>query len=173
MTKILLVDDSKFLRMAIERALARAGYVVLTASDGPKAIELVKSGKPDMLLPGMTGPDVLKALKKDSATAGIPVVAFTGLSQKNAVRLQKDGACAFLEKSALELDKGCDTLLSALAEILQKLQLEVPAGVGHHGIPGSYGPLPNVSRRGVPGFGKRTTLIRSSIFDAPPSESSG
>lgn len=135
MTKILLVDDSKFLRMATERALARAGYVVITASDGPKAIELAKNERPevillDMLLPGMTGPDVLKALKKDIGTAGIPVVAFTGLSQKNAMRLQKDGACAFLEKSALELDKGCDTLLSALAGILRKLNLEVPAGVG-------------------------------------------
>jgi CheY-like chemotaxis protein len=135
MTKILLVDDSKFLRMATERALARAGYVVITASDGPRAIELAKSDKPDvilldMLLPGMTGPDVLKALKKDAGTAGIPVVAFTGLSQKNAMRLQKDGACAFLEKSALELDKGCDALLTALAEILRKLKLGVPAEVG-------------------------------------------
>ena len=135
MTKILLVDDSKFLRMATERALARAGYLVNTANDGPTAIELAKNEKPDvilldMLLPGMTGPDVLKALKKDAGTAGIPVVAFTGLSQKNAVRLQKDGACAFLEKSALELDKGCDTLLSALAGILRRLKLEVPAGVG-------------------------------------------
>jgi twitching motility two-component system response regulator PilH len=135
MTKILLVDDSKFLRMATERALARAGYVVITASDGSKAIELAKNERPevillDMLLPGMTGPDVLKALKKDAGTAGIPVVAFTGLSQKNAMRLQKDGACAFLEKSAVELDKGCDSLLSALAGILRKLNLEVPAGVG-------------------------------------------
>jgi len=75
MTKILLVGDSKFLRMATERALARAGYVVLTASDGPKAIELAKSDKPDvilldMLLPGMTGPDVLMALKKTPARRG-------------------------------------------------------------------------------------------------------
>jgi CheY-like chemotaxis protein len=77
----------------------------------------------DMLLPGMSGPDVLMALKKDSATAGIPVVAFTGLSQKNAMRLQKDGACAFLEKSTLELDKGCDTLLTAFAEILAEVKV--------------------------------------------------
>jgi len=135
MTKILLVDDSKFLRMATERALARAGYIVSTAHDGRKALERAKNEKPDvilldMLLPGMTGPDVLKALKKDAATAGIPVVAFTGLSQKNAIRLQQDGACAFLEKSALDLDKGSDTLLTALADILRQLKLEVPAGVG-------------------------------------------
>src|SRR3954468_16788936 len=100
MTKILLVDDSKFLRMAIERALARAGYEVMTAVDGPSALEEARSQKPDlilldMLLPKMTGPDVLKALKKDPATAGMAVVVFTGLSHNNAVRLQQDGACAF------------------------------------------------------------------------------
>jgi len=136
MTKILLVDDSKFLRMATERALARAGYVVISASDGPQAIELAKNEKPnvillDMMLPGMTGPDVLKALKKDTETKGIPVVAFTGLSQKNAERLQKDGACAFLEKSVLDLDKGSEALLEALAEILRRLKLDVPGMAAH------------------------------------------
>ena len=80
----------------------------------------------DMLLPKMTGPDVLKALKKDPATAGIAVVAFTGLSQKNAGRLQQDGAFAFLDKSELGLDKGCEAFLVALAGIVRKLNLEVP-----------------------------------------------
>ncbi len=133
MTKILLVDDSKFLRLATERALARAGYEVSTTTDGEHALEMAREKKPDvilldMLLPKMTGPDVLKALKKDPETAGIAVVIFTGLSQKNAARLQQDGACAFLEKSELGLEKGCETLLTSLAEIVRKLNLEVPAG---------------------------------------------
>ena len=111
MTKILLVDDSKFLRLATERALARAGYDVGAATDGEIALELAREKKPDvilldMLLPKMTGPDVLKALKKDPATAGIAIVVFTRLSQKNAVRLQQDGACAFLEKSGLGWIRG-------------------------------------------------------------------
>jgi CheY-like chemotaxis protein len=132
-TKILLCDDSKFLRLATERALARAGYDVTTATDGEQALQLAREKRPnvillDMLLPKMTGPDVLKALKKDPATRGIAVVVFTGLSQKNAVRLQQDGACAFLEKSELGLDKGCDALLAALADIVKKLNLEVPGG---------------------------------------------
>jgi CheY-like chemotaxis protein len=131
MTKILVVDDSKFLRLATERALARAGYDVSTATDGPNALEIVREKNPDvilldMLLPKMTGPDVLKALKKDPATAGIAVVAFTGLSQKNAVRLEQDGACAFLDKAELGLDKGSEALLLALARILRQLKLEVP-----------------------------------------------
>ena len=134
MTKILLVDDSKFLRLATERALSRAGYEVSTANDGERALEIARENKPDvilldMLLPKMTGPDVLKALKKDPATAGIAVVVLTGLSQKNAVRLQQDGACAFLEKSELGLDKGCETLLAALAGIVQKLNLGSPAAL--------------------------------------------
>ncbi len=135
MTKILLCDDSKFLRLATERALVRAGYDVSTATDGEQAMQLARENHPDlilldMLLPKMTGPDVLKALKKDPATARIAVVVFTGLSQKNAARLQKDGACGFLEKSELGLEKGCDGLLVALAEIVRKLKLEVPAGAG-------------------------------------------
>jgi CheY-like chemotaxis protein len=131
-TKILLVDDSKFLRLATERALTRAGYHVTAAQDGEHALELARTDRPDlilldMLLPKMTGPDVLKALKADPATAGIAVVAFTGLSHKNAARLQHDGAFAFLDKSELCLDKGCEAFLLALSEIVMKLKLEVPA----------------------------------------------
>ena len=44
-----------------------------------------------------------------------------GMSQKNAARLQKDGAIGFLGKSALELNKGSEKLLTAVQEILQKL----------------------------------------------------
>lgn len=131
-TKILLVDDSKFLRLATERALARAGYEVRTASDGEQALKVARAERPqvvllDMLLPKMTGPDVLKALKKDPETAGIAVVVFTGMSHKNAERLQQDGAVAYLEKSELGLEGGCDRLLAALAEILGKLKLRVPS----------------------------------------------
>lgn len=133
MTKILLVDDSKFLRLATERALARAGYEVSAATDGETALHTAREKKPnvillDMLLPKMTGPEVLKALKTDPATAGIAVIAFTGLSYKNANRLEQDGACAFLDKAQLGLDKGADALLVALARILRSLNLEVPAG---------------------------------------------
>jgi CheY-like chemotaxis protein len=142
MTKILLVDDSKFLRMATERALTRAGYEVSTAEDGPSVLERAKREKfdlilLDMLLPKMTGPEVLKALKKDAQTAGIAVVVFTGLSNKNAERLRQDGACAFLEKSELGLDKGSETFLAALAEILRGLGLAVPEGQSNRARVGS------------------------------------
>jgi CheY-like chemotaxis protein len=133
-TKILLVEDSKFLRLATERALARAGYEVFTAIDGEHAMEAARGNRPDlilldMMLPKMSGPDVLKALKKEEATAAIPVVVLTGLSQKNAQRLQNDGAFDYLEKAGLALDQGSDKLLSALKGILGKLNLQAPAEV--------------------------------------------
>jgi CheY-like chemotaxis protein len=126
MIKILLVEDSKFLRLATERALTRAGYEVSSAADGDEALLLAREKLPDlilldMLLPKMSGPDVLRALKEDALTRAIPVVVMTGMSQKNAARLQEDGAFGFLEKSALELDKGSEKLLTAVQEILGKL----------------------------------------------------
>src|SRR5580700_8825137 len=126
MTKILLVEDSKFLRLTTERALARAGYEMSSATDGEEALRMAGEKLPDlilldMLLPKMSGLDVLKALKQDALTNAIPVVVITGMSQKNAARLQQDGAFGFLEKSALELDKGPEKLLTAVGEILRKL----------------------------------------------------
>ena len=84
----------------------------------------------------MTGPDVLKNLKKDPLTAAIAVVAFTGLSQKNPARLRQDGACAFLDESELGLEKGCEALLASLAAILRELNIEGPAG-GHPRVAGA------------------------------------
>lgn len=129
MIKILLVEDSKFLRLATERALTRAGYEVSSAIDGSEVLGVAREKLPDlilldMLLPKMSGPDVLKALKSDPVTKAIPVVVMTGLSQKNAARLGQDGAIAFLEKGDLALDKGSEKLLTALRDILQKLSGE-------------------------------------------------
>jgi CheY-like chemotaxis protein len=121
--KILLVEDSKFLRLATERALARAGYEVCSAADGEEALRTAQMKLPDlilldMLLPKMSGLDVLKALKKDASTKAIPVVVISGMTEKNAARLQADGAMGFLEKSTLEMDKGPERLLERVREIV-------------------------------------------------------
>jgi len=125
--RILLVEDSKFLRLATARALVRAGYDVSTAIDGEQALQMAQELPDlillDMLLPKLTGPQVLVALKKDPATAEIPVIVCTGLSQKNAARLHADGAFAFLEKSELGLEKGPEALLTALGEIVKQIPL--------------------------------------------------
>lgn len=124
-SKVLLVDDSKFLRLANERALARAGYQVSTAADGEEALRVAGAKLPDiivldMMLPKLSGPEVLKALKGNPATAAIPVIVLTSLSQHNEEKLKEAGAAAYFEKSHLELDKSSEKLLAVLETTLRR-----------------------------------------------------
>jgi len=126
MIKILLVEDSKFLRLGSERALSRAGYQVICAIDGEEASRLAREQLPDlilldMLLPKISGPEVLKALKQDPLTRTIPVVVITSLSEKNAARLKADGAFGFLEKASLDLDRGPGKFVLEVQKILENV----------------------------------------------------
>jgi CheY-like chemotaxis protein len=125
-SKVLLVDDSKFLRMANEHALSRAGYLVSTAADGEEALRVAQDKLPDiilldMMLPKISGPDVLKALKTNPATMDIPVIVLTSLSQKNEEKLLHEGAVAYFEKSTLELDKSSDRLAATVETVLRQV----------------------------------------------------
>jgi CheY-like chemotaxis protein len=125
-SKVLLVEDSKFLRMANERALSRAGFEVSTASDGEEALRIATDKLPDiilldMMLPKIGGPEVLKALKTNPATMDIPVIVQTSLSQKNEERLISEGAAAYFEKSTLELDKSSDRLAATVETVLGRV----------------------------------------------------
>ena len=124
--KVLLVEDSKFLRMANERALSRAGFQVSTAADGEEALQVANDKLPDiilldMMLPKISGPDVLKALKGNPATTDIPVIVLTSLSQKNEEKLLHEGAAAYFEKSTLELDKSSDRLAVTVETVLDRV----------------------------------------------------
>ncbi len=122
MQTILLVEDSKLLRISTERAMMKAGYCVISACDGDEALQVAANSLPDlivldMLLPKRSGPDVLRALKEDLRTADIPVVVSSGIYEKNADKLIQQGACAFVEKNALLDD--ADPLLQTIKTALQ------------------------------------------------------
>ena len=124
METILLVEDSKFLRVATERILTKAGYQVICAGDGDEALALAGSRLPDlivldMLLPKLSGPEVLRSLKKNELTAHIPVVVLSGLSQNNGPKLVQEGADAFIEKGSLRADPG--RLLAAVMAALPRI----------------------------------------------------
>ena len=124
-SKVLLVEDSKFLRVMTERVLSRAGFLVSTAADGEEALRIAKEQLPDivlldMMIPKISGPDVLKALKENPATTHIPVIVLSSLSQQNEERLIGQGAAAYFEKSTLELDKGSDRLATTIQSVLNR-----------------------------------------------------
>ena len=123
--KVLLVEDSKFLRIANERALSKAGYEVSTAADGEEALRVANDKLPDiilldMLLPKLSGPEVLQALKSNPATEAIPIIVLSSLSQRNAEKLKQAGATEYLEKEALDLDKHPDRLAEAIERVLRR-----------------------------------------------------
>jgi CheY-like chemotaxis protein len=125
-SKVLLVEDSKFLRMATERSLSNAGYLVSTAADGEEALQAANKLPDlillDMMLPKISGPNVLKALKENPATMHIPVIVITSLSQKNEGKLLSEGAAAYFEKSALALDQSSSRLADTVETVLARLR---------------------------------------------------
>lgn len=103
---VLLVEDSKFQKLANERMLHKAGYTVLTAADGEEALRLARENAPDiilldMLLPKLGGREVMHALRADAPTARIPVLFFSSLSQANEMKLTEEGAAGYFAKSRL------------------------------------------------------------------------
>jgi CheY-like chemotaxis protein len=121
--KVLLVDDSKLQRLQNEHALVKAGYEVLTAGDGEEALRVAREKLPDvivldLLLPKLSGSEVLRRLKSNAKTTEIPVIVLSGLSQRNAEKLMHDGAEAYFEKSALEIDKNSGKLAIAVETVL-------------------------------------------------------
>jgi CheY-like chemotaxis protein len=104
---ILVIDDSRHLQIAFKKILTAAGYKVQLASDGEEGLRLAMGKKPDvilldMLLPKLGGVEVLRALKQDPMTTQIPVIALSGLPQSNELKLRREGAVSYLEKSRLE-----------------------------------------------------------------------
>jgi DNA-binding response OmpR family regulator len=120
---ILLIEDSKLLRIANTRALVKAGYEVISAGDGEAGLRSARETIPDlilldMLLPKITGLDVLKGLKSDSRTKGIPVIVLSGLSQANEGKLMAEGAAAFFEKSEKTSANDSADLIEAVRGVL-------------------------------------------------------
>jgi len=74
----------------------------------------------DMMLPKMTGPDVLQALKKDPLTVHIPVIILSGLSQKNETKLLEAGAAAYFEKSQTMWGEGRTGLIQLVENVLAR-----------------------------------------------------
>jgi diguanylate cyclase len=131
--KILLIEDSRFLRIAIERALAKAGHSVTGVADGREGLHAARTSPPalillDMMLPGLDGTGVLKALKQDASTAQIPVIVLTALCQKNEAKLQNAGASAYIEKSSLDLEQNPEALIRSVESVLSRSATVIKVG---------------------------------------------
>ena len=125
--KILVIEDSRMLRLAMERSLSKAGYEVTSIGDGQQGLDMAQSMHPDlilldMMLPTLEGTGVLRQLRNNPGTKLIPVVVLSGLSQKNEQKLKTAGATAYFEKSKLDLDHNSSALVHLVQELLPYAQ---------------------------------------------------
>lgn len=91
MKTILVVEDDSLLRRAIAEALREAGYAVQEAGDGAQALEIITRTPPDLvicdiLMPSMTGFDVLKKLHHNDSDFAIPFIFLTALTDSAKYR---------------------------------------------------------------------------------------
>lgn len=89
--KILIIEDDEFLRNLIIRKLAEEGFDVVKADDGEEGLEKARTENPDLILldlvlPKIDGFKVLNEIKKDPATAPIPVIIISNLDQKEDIK---------------------------------------------------------------------------------------
>jgi CheY-like chemotaxis protein len=136
--KILLVEDSKPIRRENESVLFKAGYEVICAEDGETALRMAREQQPDlilldMILPKMSGPEVLQHLKSEPVTANIPVVVLSSLSGKNRQKLLEAGAEEYLEKNSLMPSHGVNLLPKVLENVICRINRR--RGIAFSSIP--------------------------------------
>jgi DNA-binding response OmpR family regulator len=86
MEKILVVEDEEAILMGLEDDLAMEGYAVETAKDGVGGLEIARKGSCDLILldvmlPGMSGFDVCRQLRKEGM--GVPILMLTAKNQES------------------------------------------------------------------------------------------
>jgi sigma-B regulation protein RsbU (phosphoserine phosphatase) len=87
--KILAIDDQRLNLRILESSLSREGFTIFTAQDGEKGYQLARREKPDLIIldvmmPGLSGFDVIARLKKDPVTHDIPVIFLTARNEIDA-----------------------------------------------------------------------------------------
>jgi CheY-like chemotaxis protein len=121
-----------------QRVLSQAGYEVICAEDGLSALKLAHDQQPDiilldMILPKLSGPDVLKRLKEDAKTADIPVIVLSSLTEKNRDKLVEAGAEEYVEKNSLAPVPGVNLLPKILENVICRVNRR--RGVAFSSIP--------------------------------------
>lgn len=96
---VVIVDDNEEVRNNYAHGFREAQFTVYEGQDGREGLDLVQLYKPDILItgidmPNMSGFDLLKAVKKDAATSGIPVYILSHLDRTGDKHTAEELGCA-------------------------------------------------------------------------------
>src|SRR6476660_2685063 len=87
-TRVLVVEDDPDIAMLLARSLARAGFAVDQLSSGADVLPTLRRGQPDLLLldlmlPGLDGIEICRALRADPSTAALPIIMLTARAEES------------------------------------------------------------------------------------------
>jgi two-component system, OmpR family, response regulator MtrA len=123
MATILIADDDADIRDLVEFKLASLGHDVIAVAHGAAAIDACKESLPDLavldvMMPGVTGVEVVRILRADPATVGLPIILLSGRAEQSQIEAALAcGATDYLTKpfSPRELASRVDAILTASA----------------------------------------------------------
>lgn len=116
--RILIVEDHPTMREAMRLVLEGEGFDIDEASDGAQALSAVQEEPPDLVLldmsiPGVSGPDVLAAVKNDPTTSEVRVIVVTATGEEGRAAAMAGGADHYFTKPFSPI-----ALLQAVEEVL-------------------------------------------------------
>jgi len=105
----------------LARRLARRGYLVLTATDGQRGIDMTREHLPDLILmdmslPGLDGWEATRRLKSDPATRAIPIVALTAHAMPGDRQKAIEAGCDDYHTKPVDFESLVRKMLAFLAE---------------------------------------------------------
>lgn len=109
--KVLWVEDDKLLGTILSKKIEASGYKLFRANNGDNTLKILETDTPDIiildiLLPEMSGFDVLQKIKANEKLRKIPVIMLSNMSKQSDVEKAKLlGANRFIVKAAVSLDK--------------------------------------------------------------------
>ena len=121
---VMIIDDEIAILRLISRMIAAAGYNTIQTQDGHEALHILENSTPipdlitlDLMMPNITGIEVLKRIKNNPALANIPIIILTAVGQQELLtEAETLGADAYLTKpfAAADLLNRIKTLINAM-----------------------------------------------------------
>ena len=151
MTKVLLVEDDKSLREIYGVRLLAEGYDIVSAGDGEEALAMAIKERPelivsDVMMPKISGFDMLDILRSTTETKNIKVIMMTALSSEDQrARGQALGADRYLVKSQV----GIEDVVRTVHEVLGDAPVTSPTPAQTFGTPAPSA-IPRSNTPGIP-----------------------
>jgi CheY-like chemotaxis protein len=120
MTKILLIEDNEMNRDMLTRRLARHGFEVCCAVDGPTGVAMSAQQQPDLILMDvalgdMDGWEATELIKARPSTAGIPIIALTAHALASDRAKSIEVGCCDFDTKPVDLPRLLGKIASALS----------------------------------------------------------